>query len=100
MGIGFIDAEVYLHSARSLRGFILTADVSKSVQLLRYQVTGRRREGREIERGREGEGRREREGGREGVLDCVVRMGTGSCTRIKINESFRRCMKQMRSPSV
>ena len=39
VGIGFIDAEVYLHSAKSLRGFVLTADVSRSIQLLRYQVT-------------------------------------------------------------
>ena len=39
VGIGFIDADMYVHSAKSLRGFVVTADVSRSVQLLRYQVS-------------------------------------------------------------
>ena len=38
MAVAFIDAETYIHSARSIRGLILISDISRSVQLLQYQV--------------------------------------------------------------
>ena len=38
LAVAFIDAETYIHSTKSLRGLILTSDVSRSVQLLQYQV--------------------------------------------------------------
>lgn len=38
LAVAFIDAETYIHSVRSLRGLILTSDISRSVQLLQYQV--------------------------------------------------------------
>ena len=39
LAVAFIDAETYIHSAKSLRGLILTSDISRSVQLLQYQVS-------------------------------------------------------------
>lgn len=37
IGIAFIDTQIYIHSAVSLKNLILVADVYKSVLLLRYQ---------------------------------------------------------------
>lgn len=37
IGVAFIDAELYIHSAISLKNFILVADITKSVQLLQYR---------------------------------------------------------------
>lgn len=37
IGIAFIDAQIYVHTAISLRNLILIADVHKSISLLRYQ---------------------------------------------------------------
>ena len=39
VGVAFIDSELYVHCAHSLKSFILTGDITRSVQLLRYQVT-------------------------------------------------------------
>ena len=39
--VAFIDSETYIHSASSIKGFILTGDVSRSVQLLHYNETRR-----------------------------------------------------------
>ena len=38
VGVAFIDAEIYVHSAFCIKNFILIADITRSVQLLRYQV--------------------------------------------------------------
>ena len=38
LAVAFIDAETYIHSAKSLRGLIVVSDVNRSVQLLQYQV--------------------------------------------------------------
>ena len=37
IGVAFIDAELYIHSAISLKNFILVADITKSIQLLQYR---------------------------------------------------------------
>ncbi|KAI6653121.1 hypothetical protein LOD99_3957 [Oopsacas minuta] len=37
IGVAFIDAELYIHSAISLKNYILVADISKSIQLLQYR---------------------------------------------------------------
>ena len=38
VGVAFIDTEVYIHHATAIKNFILIADVTRSIQLLRYQV--------------------------------------------------------------
>ena len=38
VGVAFIDTEIYVHTAHALKNFILIGDVTRSVQLLRYQV--------------------------------------------------------------
>ena len=38
VGVAFIDTEIYVHTAHSLKNFILIGDITRSVQLLRYQV--------------------------------------------------------------
>jgi cleavage and polyadenylation specificity factor subunit 1 len=37
IGIAFIDTQLYIHTAVSLKNFVLVADIMKSVSLLRYQ---------------------------------------------------------------
>lgn len=37
VGIAFIDTQLYIHTAVSLKNFILVGDIMKSVSLLRYQ---------------------------------------------------------------
>lgn len=37
VGVAFIDTEIYVHTAHALKNFILIGDVTRSVQLLRYQ---------------------------------------------------------------
>ena len=37
IGVAFIDAELYIHSAISLKNYILVADITKSIQLLQYR---------------------------------------------------------------
>ena len=37
IGVAFIDTQIYIHSALSLKNLILIADVYKSISLLRYQ---------------------------------------------------------------
>ncbi len=41
VGVAFIDTEIYIHKALSLKNFILIADINRSIQLLRYQVGSR-----------------------------------------------------------
>ena len=41
LAVAFIDAETYIHTAQSVKGFILTGDISRSIQLLHYNE-GRR----------------------------------------------------------
>ena len=36
LAVAFIDAETYIHTAQSIKGFILTGDVTRSIQLLHY----------------------------------------------------------------
>jgi len=36
-GVAFIDTQIYIHSAASVKNLILISDISKSVSLLRYQ---------------------------------------------------------------
>jgi cleavage and polyadenylation specificity factor subunit 1 len=38
IGVAFIDTEIYIHRAVCVKNFILIADISRSIQLLRYQV--------------------------------------------------------------
>lgn len=38
IGVAFIDTEIYIHRAVCIKNFILIADISRSIQLLRYQV--------------------------------------------------------------
>ena len=38
IGVAFIDTQIYIHRAISIKNFILIADISRSIQLLRYQV--------------------------------------------------------------
>ena len=38
VGVAFIDAEIYVHAASALKNFVLTGDITHSIQLLRYQV--------------------------------------------------------------
>lgn len=37
VGVAFIDTQIYIHSAVSIKNLVLVADISKSVSLLRYQ---------------------------------------------------------------
>ena len=37
IGVAFIDAELYIHTAISLKNYILVADIAKSIQLLQYR---------------------------------------------------------------
>lgn len=37
VGVAFIDTEIYVHTAHALKNFILIGDITRSVQLLRYQ---------------------------------------------------------------
>ena len=60
VGVAFIDTDLYIHRAQSLKNFIVIADIQHSIQLLRYQV-GRRGRGR---KGEEKGGRRKKGGGR------------------------------------
>ena len=39
IGVAFIDSKLYIHSATSIRNFILVADVLQSVTLLQYRVS-------------------------------------------------------------
>ena len=38
IGVAFIDTQLYIHTAISVKNLIFIADVSKSVTLLRFQV--------------------------------------------------------------
>ncbi len=39
VGVAFIDAEIYVHTASAVKNFVLTGDITHSIQLLRYQVS-------------------------------------------------------------
>lgn len=39
IGCAFIDSKLYIHSATSIRNFILIADVLQSVTLLQHRVS-------------------------------------------------------------
>lgn len=41
LAVAFIDSETYIHTAKSIKSFILTGDVSRSIQLLHYQENRR-----------------------------------------------------------
>ena len=38
VGVAFIDTDLYIHKAVSLKNFIVIGDIHHSIQLLRYQV--------------------------------------------------------------
>ena len=39
IGVAFIDTEIYIHRAVCIKNFILIVDITRSIQLLRYQVS-------------------------------------------------------------
>ena len=41
VGVAFIDGETYIHRAIALKTFVIVADVSRSIQVLRYKVGNR-----------------------------------------------------------
>ncbi|XP_072014167.1 cleavage and polyadenylation specificity factor subunit 1-like isoform X2 [Amphiura filiformis] len=41
IGLAFVDTQIYIHNAVSIKNFVLVSDISKSVYLLQYQVQDR-----------------------------------------------------------
>lgn len=37
IGVAFVDSQIYIHSLYSLKNLVISADVMKSIQLLRFQ---------------------------------------------------------------